>query len=484
MKELTIILEPTIKPVYLRIASAIRAAISNGQLKPNENLPSARRLAEQFEVNRHTVMAALQELIAQGWLESAERKGYQVAKFLPVEQSLDQSTKLAAQKSFIWKINNQLSFNASCKPAHEHRYNFSGGMPDISLFPFKEFKQCLSQSLARPKIEDFTYGKKEGTTDFLEQVGLYLRRVRSITNKKLIAVNGTQEALYLISQVLLKPGDCVAVESLGYRPAWQAFRTTGAKLVAMQQNSEGIDVQHLEKLISGRTVKLIYLTPLHQYPTTITLPLDKRMQIYALAAKYNVAIVEDDYDHEFHFNSQPLAPMAADDPQGLVIYLASFSKIMFPGCRIGCMAVDESLFTAMINYRSVINHKSNPLIQEAIAYWMKEGGFERHLRKMTKLYQRRRDFLIQQLKEYQNKGFELNYHIPAGGMAIWLDVGRSAKALEEFATTQGIFLQTEHQFHLEQENNQDRFIRLGFAGMSSEMLTEGLRIIFDFIRKR
>ena len=305
--------------------------------------------------------------------------------------------------------------------------------------------------------------------------------MRSITGKKLIAVNGTQEALYLISKVLLKAGDCVAVESLGYRPAWQAFKTTGAKLVAIRQSEDGIDVSHLKKLITNLAVKLIYLTPLHQYPTTITLPLEQRMQIYALAAKHNVAIVEDDYDHEFHYNSQPLAPMAADDPQGLVIYLASFSKIMFPGCRIGCIAMDESLFTAMINYRSIINHKSNPIIQEAIAYWMKEGGFERHLRKMTKLYQQRRDFMIQQLESYQNKGFNLKYHVPAGGMAIWLDIGNSAKALEEYASTQGVFLQTEHQFHLQGKNDQDRFIRLGFAGMSSDKLAEGLGIIFKFL---
>jgi len=299
-----------------------------------------------------------------------------------------------------------------------------------------------------------------------------------------MAVNGSQEALYLIAQVLLKKGDKVAVESLGYRPAWNAFQSAGAELLGIRQHSKGIDVLHLAELIETQNVKLIYLTPLHQYPTTVTLPIDERMKIYKLAAEHNVVIVEDDYDHEFHYNSQPLAPLAADDPQGLVIYLASFSKIMFPGCRVGCIAVDGSLLNTLVNYRMMINHKTSPIMQDAIALWMQDGAFERHLRRMTKLYQQRRDSLVALLNTYKTQGIDLDYLLPAGGMALWLDIKDKASELEAYCLQQNIYIQTESQFHLEQKNNQNRFVRLGFAGMSTGDLTNGLSTIFEFLSQR
>lgn len=481
MKKLSLQLDSSIKSIYLRIANGIRAAISNGQLKPQETLPSARKLADELQVNRHTVMAAYQELIAQGWLESVERRGYRVVTFLPVESSIKKAATSKIEQRFKWPINRHISHSPVSNPASEYPLSFVGGMPDLELFPFKEFKSYLDQSLLRSHLKDFGYGNNQATDKFKQQITTYLRRVRAVTHKEVIAVNGSQEALYLIAQVLLKAGDKVAVESLGYRPAWKAFETTGAQLVGIKQHKNGIDVSHLKTLIKKEKIKLIYLTPLHQYPTTITLPVNERMEIYSLAVKHNIVIVEDDYDHEFHYKSQPLAPMAADDPYGLVIYLSSFSKIMFPGCRIGCIAVDRSLVPALVNYRTIINHKTNPLMQDAIALWMEDGAFERHLRRMTKIYQQRRDHLNELLSNYKQQGFELNYHLPAGGMAIWLDIKRKANQLEIHCLRNGLYLQTEQQFHLDKNNNQNRFVRLGFAGMETNKMEQGLEIIFDFL---
>ena len=485
MKTLSLVIDPKIKPIFLRIASAIRQAIKSGQLKANESLPSARKLAEQLSTNRHTNMAAYQELIAQGWVESFERKGYRVASCLPVESSLNLSlAKKDAPQKFQWQINAKVPVVVPTKLAHEYKYNFTGGIPDISVFPFKEFKSYLADSLSRPDLQDLSYGNIEGNNNFIQQVKVYLRRIRSITNKEIIAVNGSQEALYIISQLLLKPGDKVLVESLGYKPAWNTFKSTGATLIGIKQHQKGIDVEHLTQLIKTQKIRLIYLTPLHQYPTTVTLPINERIAIYALAAKHNIVIVEDDYDHEFHYDSQPLAPMAADDPLGLVIYLSTFSKIMFPGCRIGFIAVDKSLAPSIINYRSIMNHKPNVLMQDAIARWMQDGAFERHLRKMTKLYQQRRDYLLVLLNKYKDQGIALDYYLPAGGMALWLDVKNEAHKLECYCKEHDVFVLAESHFHLELSNDQDRFIRLGFASMDNEKVRDGLKIMFKYLSEK
>ncbi len=484
MNRLAFELDQSIPSVYLRVAAGVRSAIKAGQLKPKETLPSARELAKNLRINRHTVMSAYQELIAQGWLESVERKHYRVVSFLPIEASQTTTVGKKESSQFQWPIKKAFETTTITKPTHEFRYNFAGGMPDMRLFPFKEFKYHMNQSLLLPNFNNLGYGNNQGSNAFLQQLSTYLRRIRSITNKEIIAVNGTQEALFLIAQLLIKQGERVAVEPLGYRPAWNAFRSAGAELISIKQHSKGIDVEHLEDLIKNKKVKLIYLTPLHQYPTTITLPVEERMAIYSLAVEHGVIIVEDDYDHEFHYDSQPLAPLAANDPNGQVIYLASFSKIMFPGTRIGCMAVDPSLVPALLDYRATINHKPNSLIQDAIALWMKDGGFERHLRRMTKIYRQRRENLVELLNRYQQQKFDLDFHLPAGGMAIWLDIKRNAMALEKHCLFNDVYLQTEHQFHLDKTNNQDRFIRLGFAGMQTESLKLGLEVIFDFLIKK
>ena len=481
MRTLSLTLDPFAKPKFLQIARAISSAIKQGQVEAKEALPSARQLAEQLQTNRHTVMAAYQELIAQGWVESVERQGYRVVQSFPVESSLYPKTKQnITQSKFKWRINPLIFEEKNAKPAHEYRYNFAGGNPDISAFPFHELKPFMSDSLTRPELSGLSYGNNRGNSQFISQVATYLRRARSITDKEIITVNGSQEALYLISRVLLKPGAKVAVESLGYRPAWNAFKTAGAELVAIKQHPKGIDIEHLTQLVKNQDISLIYLTPLHQYPTTVTLPIHERIKIYQLAATYNLAIIEDDYDHEFHYSSQPLAPLAADDPKGLVIYVSTFSKIMFPGCRIGYMAVDKSLAQAIINYRSIMNHKPNVLMQDAIGRWMKDGAFERHLRRTTKIYQQRRDNLVSELKKYQTQGLDISFTTPAGGMAIWLDVKNNAKELEEFGLAHDIYLVSESSFHLDKGQNQNRFVRIGFAGMKPEKMNQGLAILFSY----
>jgi len=281
----------------------------------------------------------------------------------------------------------------------------------------------------------------------------------------------------------LTQGDKVAVESLGYRPAWKAFENAGAMLIGIKQTAQGVDVEHLEIMFKANEIRLLYLTPLHQYPTTTTLPVAERIKIYRLAQQYNIPIIEDDYDHEFHYDSQPLAPMAANDPSGLVIYLSSFSKLMFPGIRLGIIAVDKSLSTHITNYRTIINHKANVLLQDAVAKWMKDGAFERQLRKATRIYQKRRQCMVNALNSIKSEGYFIEFTIPPGGMALWVNVGRNAQKISLLARDKGIFLLAENSFHLRHENDEDQYIRLGFSGQSEEKIQQGLTLVKPLLNK-
>jgi GntR family transcriptional regulator/MocR family aminotransferase len=481
VKILNLVIENTSDKLYLKIANAIRKAIENGNAISGEKLPSARFLASQMSVNRHTVMSAYHELVAQGWVETQERQGYSVAKTLPIYSSLVSSNQsLSPIKKHQWRIA-KTQVSDLKRHASNYQFNFAGGNPDIALFPFNEFRGYMNDAMNRPPINELNYGDNSGFSPFIGEVSTYLRRIRSIANKEIIVVNGTQEALYIISQILLKAGDKVAVESLGYRPAWNALKNAGAELIGVKQTKEGIDVEHLEQLFKKQNLRLLYLTPLHQYPTTTTLPAAQRIKVYRLAQQYNVPIIEDDYDHEFHYDSQPLAPMAANDPAGLIIYLSSFSKIMFPGVRLGIIAVDKTLAPHLVNYRTMINHKANVILQDAVARWMKEGGFERHLRKATRIYQKRRQCMVDILNRFIEEGINLDFTVPPGGMALWVNVGENAEQIAQKARDNNIFLLAENVFHLDQKNNEDKFIRLGFAGQSEDKIKQGLLLLKPFL---
>lgn len=488
MKQLILQLDNSKKALYLRIAGAIRQQIKTGRVLPGENMPSARSLAEQLQTNRHTIMAAYQELIAEGWIESKQRQGYRVVAELPPAFEVSQGPQTYRQGKansggFPWQLN-QPDIHVAPTAAADFRINFSGGTPDISLFPFKEFKSYLSQASDRPPLNKLNYGDNAGLPLLIEQLKIYLRRVRSITDRDIVVVNGSQEALYILSRLLLKPGAKVAVEALGYRPAWQCFSNAGGQLVGIAQDDQGMDPVDLQHQINNHEISLIYLTPLHQYPTTVTLPIARRRQIYQIAAAHRIPIIEDDYDHEFHYRCQPLAPMAAEDPAGLVIYLSTFSKIMYPGIRVGFIATDPTLAAAIVRYRTLINHKSNVLIQDAIGRWMADGAFSRYLRKLTRTYEQRRDLMVAELQQWQHRGLAVDFHLPDGGMALWVNIHGRAKATAQQAAARGIFIQEESQFHLQSANSQDNYIRLGYAGLADHLLIEGVETIAELLESK
>jgi GntR family transcriptional regulator/MocR family aminotransferase len=219
--------------------------------------------------------------------------------------------------------------------------------------------------------------------------------------------------------VLLKKGDAVIVENPGYQPAWEAFESANAKLIPIDVDKDGIVVNDVENQLSkNRNVRAIYLTPHHQYPTTVTLSLQRRLRLVELANKYNITIIEDDYDHEFHFDKRPIAPISSHTELKNYVYVGTFSKIIAPAVRIGYMASSYSFINKVASLRKIIDVQSDTIMELSLVELIKNGDVKRHIKRATKYYEDKRLYLDNLLQLHLKE--KIIYNFPSGGSAFWI----------------------------------------------------------------
>lgn len=454
-------------PVYLQLADAIRRSIEAERLRPGELLPSTRRLATAWNIHRQTVMTALDELVAEGWIEAERGRGYRVVAHLLVEftRAAVEGGGTAGERR--WDLARPVRRTWPERP--ELRWSFPSGQPDLRLFPTEEYFAEVREVLrSTPPSELLGYQAPGGCPPIVAALSTWLRRVRGITAGEVVVTHGSQEAIFLLGQLLLKPGEVVAVERLGYPPAWEALRLAGARLVGIEVDGEGIDTDHLETVLRREKVRMIYLTPLHQYPTTVTLSAARRMHLHRLAAQYGVAILEDDYDHEFHYRTRPVAPLKSRDDAGLVLYVSTFSKILYPAARLGFAVVPPALAEPLKSLKRVVSRQNDTLTERAVAAWLTHGGLERHLRRVRRQYEARMGRMASLLDEHG-----IPYRLPSGGMSIWADFGIDSTRMVSIARAASVAVQDAREFDL--DGRPTTFLRLGFASSTPEEIETGLR---------
>jgi GntR family transcriptional regulator / MocR family aminotransferase len=480
MKELLFTLPKGRQPKYQRLAEGLRTAIREGHLKAGEVLPSSRELSRRFRFDRHTVMNALSELIAEGWIEAQEKVRYRVVETLP-------STFLHPRASVMREFSVRLPKFELARPVKigdygqptKFRFAFPSGFPDPRLFPMGEFKSFVYDALQSRDL--LLYGDPTGEQSLVEQISIYLRRVRNVSDRSIVVTNGSQEAIFLLAQLLIRPGDYVAVEALGYPPALEALRFAGARIVPVTVDAEGLVTDHLEKLIKQKKIRLLYVTPLHQYPTTVTLSAQRRLRLYELAYKHGILILEDDYDHEFHYASQPVAPLASFDPGGLVLYVSTFSKILFPSARLGFLAVPSALGRELAKLKRISSRQNESLLQKSLSLWMGSGGFERHLRRVRRAYALRLQAMVTTLEQIKTDHPKLSWRTPDGGMAIWLDTGEDSSKLAARAKEEKIIVYPEQNYLF--NGKPGTHLRLGFSGQTPQENTAGLKALSLILKK-
>lgn len=460
--------------IYYKIYTDFISKIKAGILVSGDTLPSTRELSKIYKCHRFTVMKVFQDLVAEGWFLSSSRSKYRISSKIPITTSAP--VKLNTKKKNISKLFNSIPD----VDLEQTRYNleFWGGQPDLRLFPKDEFRRILSAALKRTKPDQLSYGSPNGLTTCLKEISEYLRKSRNLLNKEYLITNGSQEALLIIFQTFLKPGDKIAIERKGYPSAWRLFESLGATLIPIEVDAEGMNTDDLKNKLKKHQIKLIYITPLHQYPTTVTLSPRRRQSLIQIAEQNLIPILEDDYDHEFHYIGPPAAPLSTETDLG--IYVCSFSKVLFPGARLGVIGCDSKIIKRMSFQKYLVSRQTDCLTQIGLASWIRDGGFERHLRKMCRIYESRYSLMEEELRKIKSE-ISIDWHSPNGGMSIWVDLFRDSKKIAENAKTKGVLFQ--HESSMDYTQSTGTHLRIGFAGVNEKEIKVGLDVLKSLLKK-
>jgi GntR family transcriptional regulator/MocR family aminotransferase len=450
------------KAIYLQIADAVIDAIKTGKLVSDNALPGSRQLAELLKVNRNTVVEALDVLIAEGWLITIDRKGTFVTQSLPqinhdAENKKDQKIKIEESKSFLV---------------------FDDGLPDSRLAPMNDLARAYRELFSRKsRWQIMGYSSELGNLEFRKSIAqmLNFKRGMSISYDQICITRGSQMAMYLASHCILKSGDFVLVENPGYKPAWEAFENAGATLLPVNVNSDGLDIDQVEKYLEKHSgIKAIYVTPHHQFPTTVTLSLKKRLKLIELSNQYNFTIIEDDYDNEFHFGQRPILPISSYSVLKNYIYIGTFSKIVAPALRIGYLASSHENIQKIGNHRKIIDVQGDNIMEEAILNLINEGKIKRHLKKANLVYKNKRDYFESLLNQYLKD--KITFTKPEGGLAFWIVQKEEINVLEVFEKlkSQGIQIMSPNRFSFDETI---KGFRLGYASLSEKQMEEGIKAL-------
>lgn len=480
-------------PLYLQLEAEIIKLICRGILKPGQMLPASRDLAQGLQLNRKTVIATYEQLNAKGWVETRERSGVYVSSTLPGTSrrtvSGNAGTLVRNRQPAYPLIKKRASEGQSITVPNTERnppvaprilYKIDDGFPDARIAPIAQLaREYRRLGKSRLTNQFLMYGPEQGSDRLRAELADFLNRTRGmqITAKEILVTKGTQMAIYLATQLLISPGDTVFVPEPGYFDANQTFKLAGANLEFIPVDKDGMDVDRIEQLCKKKTPKMIYIIPHHHRPTTVTLSAERRMRLMNLAHKYGFALLEDDYDFDYHFTSKPLLPMASQDTGSHIIYVGSFCKSIAPGIRIGFMVAPESVITEAAAIRRLIDRQGEQLLEEAIAELLSTGEIFRHIKKSHKIYLARLENTCRLMHE--ELGEYLTFERPNGGLAIWATYRKniSASAVSINAGKLGLKISDGRNYFFDTKTTTpDNFIRVGYCSLDETEIACAINI--------
>ncbi len=465
------------QPKYLQLYEHIRQAILSGRLKSGERLPPSRKLARGLEISRTTVMQAYEHLEAEGYLSSHTGSGTFVSEELPdqmpktappvVVAGQERSRPLLSRRADALMAHSKMAYRVG-----ENLKPFRPGVPALWDFPFQSWFRLMGQQSRSLGFDTYGYGDPAGYLPLRRAISDYLRRSRGVhcEAEQVLIVNGIQQALALSFQLLLDQGGRAWVEDPGYNGAKEAMLATGIEPIPVPLDEEGLSVKNgLEK---APDVKMAYVTPSHQYPMGVVMSLARRLELLEWAARNEGWILEDDYDSEYRYNGKPLAALQGIDQSGRVVYLGTFSKVLFPGMRMGYMVVPEKLVDAFIRAKTFADRGNSILEQAALAAFLEDGGLERHLRRMRLLYKERQEALIHWSAKLLGEALRI-YPSNTGLHAVgWLEGHRDDQKVAQALGRRGIIASPVSGYTL--KHRQPPGLVLGYAPFREEMIREAL----------
>jgi 2-aminoadipate transaminase len=473
-------------PLYIQIVAQVRDMISSGALKIGDRLPANRELAELLGVNRTTVSNAYAELEADGLITSHVGRGTFVSA---VPQKREQSAPtlvspivwdslLADQKGDIWL--SRLLHSQQRKDT----ISFAYGLPQAELFPVDEFRRSVDRALRRDGMNLLQLGNSNGYEPLRESLSTQLS-ASSIKAKpdEILITNGCQQSLDLIRRVFVGPGDEVALENPTYPGALSVFCGSNAsKFISIPVADRGMDLDALEDILSRRRPKLIYTVPTYQNPTGATMDMAARQRLLGLAVKHRVAIIEDDIYSELRYDGPMLPSLKALDEHGVVISISSFSKVGFPGLRVGWIVAPRAVIEHLNVAKQHCDLHAGLLTQAAVYEFSRHGLLQKHIKRVRRAYSIQRDAMLKAMEKHFPA--EAKWTRPAGGMAVWVSLPAMLNADEILvhAAENGVIFSPGSHFY--SSSPQLNMMRLCFTMANPLLIEEGIKRLGAVVKAR
>ena len=470
-------------PVYLQVSNTIAKEIQAGRLPAKTRLPSTRSMAETLQLHRKTVTAAYDELYSQGWVDIKPNKGTFVTDLTRIfeSQKLDNLiTRPHEEANFQYNQFEKLS-----EPFYQKQktLEITDGLPDERLAPIDELAATY-RSIIKTRVYRSLLGISDvqGDLKLREVLARYLGETRGLNcdADNILITRGGQMSMFLIANILLQKGDNLVVSQRNFYLANQAFEYNGANLIEVSSDNEGISVQEVEEICKRTPIKGIFITPHHHHPTTVTCSLERRLHLLELARKYNFAIIEDDYDYDFHYESGPILPLASSDCKGNVIYFGSFSKILSSLIRIGYLVAPKEVIVELKKVKRLFDYPGDSVMERTLAELIRDGVIQRYLKKALKEYGQRRDLFCHILERDFNDVF--SFQKPSGGMAIWAKVlpPYQLNEIADAALKKRLYIVRGDKYSL--PGVPPNHLRLGFAGLNEKEIVTALGLLKEAAR--
>ncbi len=473
------------KSLQAQLREELVSAILTGHMKPGEKLPSTRHLSTQLQISRNTAVLVYQGLTDDGYLRTSERSGYFVNETVR-EMGMHSAAQLPessdigdARKPVDWdsRLIKRPGDQANITKPHNWRelpYPFIYGQPDQSLFPITDWRDCVYKAMGKKWLDDWSQDTMDVDDAMLvDQIRTRIlpRRGILVGEGQILVTLGAQQALYLIAALLVGENTNVAVEEPGYPDARNIFELRSDRVQSIPVDQKGLPVD--ERL---QNVDLVYTTPSHQLPTTVTMPTERRKALLAAASDNDILVVEDDYELEANYVGQPLPALKSLDREGRVIYVGSFSKTLFPGLRLGFIVASKELIAEMRALRRLMVRHPPTNNQRSTAFFLSFGYYDVFMRKLHRVYRER----------WTEMGRALSEHLPGaevsrgmGGSSYWVRLGDDIDAdrLAKRALERGVFIESGNVYY--RDSSVKNAFRLGFSSIATEKIKPGINLLAE-----
>jgi GntR family transcriptional regulator/MocR family aminotransferase len=428
---------PSSTPMHRRLAAELRDAVLGGRLAPGTRLPGSRELARDLGLSRNTVLDAMGQLVAEGYLEGRARSGTYVRSDVPLRQTRARGTGgPPAGRAVLSSRGQRLA--AVPAGAEDARLPFCPGVPALDEFPRALWARLTSAVLRGEPAQRLNYGDAQGYRPLRAAIAAYVRAARGVhaDADQVLVVSGAQQGLDLVARLLLQPGDAAWIEDPGYAGARAALAGAGARLVPIAVDGEGMNVREGRR--RSPRARLVHVSPSHQYPLGGTLSLPRRLELLEWARAARAVVVEDDFDSEFQYVGRPAPALQALDGAGSVVYLGTFSRALFPGLRLAYLILPPSLVSAFVRVKGAVDRGAPGVEQAVLARFLSEGHFARHLRRMRVVYRQRRAELLGQAARHLEGRIEIEP--AAAGLQVvgWLPEAASDCAVSAALKRRGL----------------------------------------------